>query len=399
MTRPIFIHGLFRCGSTYFFDKFRSDGRYQCYYEPFHHVIGDLDAKKIDIWNHSGKTSKRMNHPLLDRPHFYEYLECFELGRIKHFDKKLSYDRFYLSSDSSFSLEKNYIDNLIHSSPSKKIPVLQFNRSSFRLNFFVDNYPACHHIYLLRSPRNQFKSYVASGQIFLVINLILASRISRNVANPLFYIEFFEDDNIQKEIAHYSFLSFKIKLRDHYKIFLYLWCWSLFYAFDSGCEIIDVDNLSKDDLIKKLKAAFIDNINFDDFKTAQSDAGFILSSSEARAVEEAVFDSFLSHKKMKQKAYYDPYKYVSRSCIFQKKLRLNYYRKLIYSIAFRLYYRFKFRVYLKIKKRFSLRFYAIKNTFNNYFRLALKKILYSRKGAKGGFKKPLVFVVNIFKKR
>lgn len=351
MTRPIFIHGLFRCGSTYFFDKLRSDGRYQCFYEPFHHVIGDLDAKNIDIWNHSGKTSKRMNHPLLDRPHFYEYLSCFESGRIKSFDKKLSYDRFYLKADDYFNPEKDYIDNLINSTPKGKIPVLQFNRSSFRLKHFVDNYPGCEHIYLLRSPRNQFKSYVASGQIFLIINLILASRLSRAEMELPFFVNFYEDKSIQREIAHYSFLSFTTGLRDHYKLFLYLWCWSLFYALESGCTIIDIDDISVEALQNKLHDKSMNGIDVSDFVSKKEDINFILDFCDAKIAEDCVFKHFLSEVPPQFEKNLDPYAYVNYRCVYQPVLRRNYYRQLLVSIGSRFYYHFKFRVYLKSKRR------------------------------------------------
>lgn len=351
MSEPIFIHGLFRSGSTYFFDKFRADSSFHCYYEPFHHVISELDSSNIDIWAHSGKTSKRMNHPVLHKPHFYEYLNCFENGTIKHFDKRLSYDRFFLRSDDSFEIEKMYIEHLVSRVPDHKTAVLQFNRSSFRLSHFVKSFPNSEHFFLLRNPRSQFLSYVLSGQIFLTINLMITSRlIKKNLDLPI-HVEFIEEKNVQKEIAAYTFKSMGFGLSDHYKLFLYQWCWSYFYARESGATVIDLDSVKPEELSRNFNEKIDWFANFSDFRQKKNDAGFLLTDKEASSAERLVFESFQAEVAQNSSVSYDPFKYVNYKVSYKPKLRRAYYKQLFQSLILRVYYRFKFRIYLRFKRQ------------------------------------------------
>lgn len=332
MNDPIFLHGLFRCGSTYFFDKFRSDQNIHCYYEPFHHVINQLRPDSIDIWAHSGKTSHRMKHPILIKPHFHEYLGAFEENQVKFFDKSLSYDRFYLSDHDTFDLEKNYIDHLIDCCPDGKTVLLQFNRSTFRLPYFTSVYPNSKHIFLLKNPRSQFLSYVLSGQIFLTINLIVASRLSEQGLSLPVVVDVFESENIQKEISYYTYKSIRISIIQHYKIFLYLWCWSYYFALTSNCIVIDTDRATPESLLKDFHDSSFSNIDFTDFKSRKPDPSFLLTAQEAICAESEVFDSFLLSLISDRPYPFNPYNYVAQDIRFDIGLRRSYYKQVLKSL-------------------------------------------------------------------
>src|SRR5271156_621804 len=70
---PIFIHSLFRAGSTWLFDRFRrSNAGYWCYQEPFHEVLLHLQEnpdKVLGVWREMGAS---MRHPDLEKPYFLE---------------------------------------------------------------------------------------------------------------------------------------------------------------------------------------------------------------------------------------------------------------------------------------------------------------------------------------
>ena len=66
----------------------------------------------------------------------------------------------------------------------QKIPLLQFNRSAMRAAWFKRNYPGVLHVYLLRDPRQQFRSFLdlrerGGRDIFLLMNLLTASNNRR----------------------------------------------------------------------------------------------------------------------------------------------------------------------------------------------------------------------------
>jgi hypothetical protein len=328
MKKPIFLHGLFRSGSTYLFDKFRSDENYCCYYEPFHHVISYLDKDDIDIWSHNGKTSKRMNHPLLSNPHFFEYLNCFESGSIKNFDKSMSYDRFLIDTDSDFGPEKKYIDHLILTSPRESTPVLQFNRSTFRLRHFVDTYPEASHFFLLRNPRSQFQSYVNSGPIFLIINLIIGARLIDKGAVLPIDIATFKDELFSSEVNFYCKLLPQKKLSDHYRLFLYLWGGSLKYAIESGCTIIDMDRINGDELNRLFFEDLGVKLEFNDYRCNQNNE-FLLTQREATSAEKAILSELITTPGTPNQSIRSYANFTKEKVIFCLRQRFKYYLLLL----------------------------------------------------------------------
>lgn len=346
MTKPIFIHGLFRTSSTYFFDKFREADGYWCYYEPFHHIISKLSKNNIDIWRHSVATSKKMNHPSLSRPHFYEYSNAFIGNQVGFFDKSLSYDRFHISE--SCEPEKKYIDHLIKSTPEDLIPVLHFNRSTFRLQSLVELYPKSKHIYLLRNPREQFQSYVSSGPDFLALNLQIANRLSVNGFSPPIAPMFFTSPDIDSEILFYLFRVPFYSLIDHYKLFLYLWINSYRNAIDSGCKIIDINKFTDSDLREIFDSGLAKQINFSDY-SVNNRKMFCLKKNEIIDVECQFIDSIIGD----ELTLYISELLPNHKVVFSKKLRLTYYFILIVSIIYRILYWTKnnfFRLFLKLWK-------------------------------------------------
>ena len=127
----IFIHSLFRTGSTYTWNKFRGNPRYHCYYEPLHQILAQVNKENIE------ETFRRdyqlVHHPQLSRYYLYEYrhlLEDQHMG-VPYFKKSFSFDEFCYKEEENPDLKK-YIDFLV-AGAGEKIPVLQFNRSALRV--------------------------------------------------------------------------------------------------------------------------------------------------------------------------------------------------------------------------------------------------------------------------
>lgn len=80
---PVFLHGLWRSQTTYWWSKFRSDENNRCLNEPLHHDLQTMKKK-------SEFSSKRLRHPQLSEPPFAEYpLDVLSAG-------DLSIKKYYL---------------------------------------------------------------------------------------------------------------------------------------------------------------------------------------------------------------------------------------------------------------------------------------------------------------
>lgn len=254
-TRPIFLHGQFRCGSTFLFNRFRSSDRFYTYYEPLHHDLMRLRRNKLDLWGHDSKTTGKVNHPDLHKPHFSEFQTCFTSDKkeLPFFDKSYSYDQFYGVVDEGF---KNYIENLLTSSPAGQRPVLQFNRTSMRVDWFVDNIRNGLNVTLIRNPRDQFDSYASTGNdVFLIMNLIIITRSSP--ANPFakltreLMLSEHKTDVIRGEIKHYSKIARSLPLGVHYKIFLTIWIEAYRHSSLFADLVINMSRVSGDPIYRK----------------------------------------------------------------------------------------------------------------------------------------------------
>ncbi len=76
MAAPIFIHSLFRTGSTYLFHVFRRCvGHYWCYQEPLHEVIRYAATAPEHLLQLNAESGSRLRHPVLERPYFWEFFQ------------------------------------------------------------------------------------------------------------------------------------------------------------------------------------------------------------------------------------------------------------------------------------------------------------------------------------
>jgi hypothetical protein len=275
--KPIFIHSLFRTGSTYFWSKFRENSKYYCFYEPFHPVLRKLTIEKPYPWDSNKKALQFMHHPNLDRNKHFEYKKLLRPGKegIPYFKKAFSFDEF--CKDTNNKDAKNYLDYLIENSGGKR-PVLKFNRSSFRIKWFKNNYPKSLNIYLIRSPRDQWQSYVSmytqkKRDVFFTMDLITAgvnieALIFRNLKSCVNLFEYHSDEYENEEII-YGILNKYYTFEDRYFIFYYIW----FYAFVLNVLyadiIVNVDMLSQEatyqsSVSNQLEQEEICGIKFDD---------------------------------------------------------------------------------------------------------------------------------------
>jgi hypothetical protein len=207
----------------------------------------------------------------------FEYKKLLRSGQegIPYFKKSFSFDEF--CEDNNNIDAKNYLDYLLKNTNGKR-PVLKFNRSSFRIKWFKNNYPKSLNIYLTRNPRDQLQSYVSmytkkNIDIFLTMDLIttgvnIDAPIFRNLKNRIALLEYHSAEYEDEEII-YSILNGFYTYEDRYYIFYYIW----FYAFILNVLyadiIVNIDFLSTEksylnNLYQQLSREMISDINYDD---------------------------------------------------------------------------------------------------------------------------------------
>lgn len=129
--QPIFIHSLFRTGSTYIFNVFRrSDSGYWCYQEPLNEYLIQAATEPDRPLEINDEKQRYYRHPKLNKPYFYEFhMLANEVG--KHFHKEFSYDQYFTTEQDDFTDLKNYFTVLRNGSKGR--PVFQCCRTTGRV--------------------------------------------------------------------------------------------------------------------------------------------------------------------------------------------------------------------------------------------------------------------------
>ena len=300
--KSLMLHSMFRSGSTYFFNTFRKAGGFWCYYEPLHHQLIELKPDRLDIFPFDKKTTSMMSHPELGKPHFYEFKEVLQGGHIPFFNVNMSYREF--SSVRQHARMYKYIMTLLVRAPEKRVPVLQFNRSSLRIGWFKWFFKDSLHVFILRNPRDQFESYFKQGKkynIFLAINLYI---VAANAGYKKFHeaYSYYSNDfqvthDLYYDLKQLAYFSEQLKPEDHYRVFMHLWVCSLIEATRKADLIVDVDRLSssgtyRTEIIGRLQQDLsVDDDLFSDCAVS-SYAAYSMEKSTFKTVEEEVRRSY-----------------------------------------------------------------------------------------------------------
>ena len=157
-TGPIFIHSLFRCASTFFFQKFRALGAdFTCYQEPFNESLEALNRQARHERLLASPDGSGLRHPPLEHPYFYEFwLRRERLQGLYH--RAFAY-REYFPGPTLPAAQCRWISTLIECADGR--PILQFCRSAGRAQALRAAYAGVH-LHLWREPRAQWWSYKVS---------------------------------------------------------------------------------------------------------------------------------------------------------------------------------------------------------------------------------------------
>jgi len=250
--RPIFIHALFRTGSTYVWNKFRMLPDHVCYYEPFHQLLAKITRENVQ--DTLTRNFKAVGHPELDRHYLFEYEALLQPGRsgVPHFKKEMSFDWFCQAGDDPCPDQKAYVDFLIQAC-GEKVPLFQFNRTALRSAWFKANYPESLNIYLYRDPRDQWQSYAGikartGYDVFFLMDVLALSKnrdhpLVRPLRSDLPLLKYCAAEHSEEE-GLYRILYHAYSEEEKYLIFYYLWLQSLLENARHADALWDINELA-----------------------------------------------------------------------------------------------------------------------------------------------------------
>ena len=246
---PIFIHSLWRSGSTWLFDRFRraqGPERYWCYQEPFHESLIYLQDQPETLLNFHYETSRSLRHPDLDRPYFQEFYEIKE-HIAEYFQKCISYDSFF-DVDICPTFDA-YLSALIHH--AQATPVLQCCRSFGRISQIKSRHGGVH-IHLWRNPWDQWWSYQINDYFdtacLAVLNAVRGAAVIKLIRDELGFMEV-HDSCFDEEFR--QFLEFPMTAEKRYLLFYALWLYSFIECRTHADCDISIDLLSYGSEYKK----------------------------------------------------------------------------------------------------------------------------------------------------
>lgn len=269
-TSPIFLHSLFRSGSTYLFNKFRYTDKFYCYQEPCNEALIDLDTHPDGFLKPPDYDSHMLRHPTLAAPYFYEYY-CIR-DRLKGlFRKSFSYEE-YFTGPRLPGAQRKYFSTLIEAAPKR--PLLQFCRSAGRMEALKQEFGGVH-THLWREPRGQWWSYKISDYFdattqatynaFQLPEVLVRIRMLASIHS-------FRGRSVNREIAFYR--SHPVGSRDSYLAFFGMWLYSFIECERHASETICINKLNNADYRTRVEHALslagVDGLEFSDAKLANT---------------------------------------------------------------------------------------------------------------------------------
>ncbi len=237
----VFIHSLFRSGSTYLFQAFRRavEG-YCCYQEPLHELTlsagKDRDVLLVD---QGQEKNNLLRHPKLDRPYFAE-LSLLSDHCLSLLNKRDIYDAYFAMDGRSFGID--FWMGIISETSGR--PVIQECRTSSRIGVIKRDISGFH-IYLWRNPWDQWWSYKVANYFDVASQLIINSENHPEVIGRLrreIGFESFASDDIVSQFEWFEKRPFLPE--QSFLVFYVLWFLGLQEGIAQADLVLNIDRLS-----------------------------------------------------------------------------------------------------------------------------------------------------------
>ena len=246
---PIFVHSLFRSGSTYVFNAFRrardrGEPLYAAFQEPIHEFVCEAakQPERLMAIGGPGAEQHRLRHPDLDAPYWKELYE------IHHaWQRVISEEIIYSDYFGGYAPEKTtaYVAAIIGSAPRR--PVIQDCRTSLRLERLKSALCGVH-IHLWRNPWDQWWSFKSDDYFDTALQLIVnAPLCPPAIATLKRAIDFpaIAGATLREQLDFYA--RRRPTAEASYLTFFMLWTMALEHAHKAADIDINIDLLSNSD--------------------------------------------------------------------------------------------------------------------------------------------------------
>lgn len=270
---PIFIHSLWRAGSTYVFNAFRrEEAKYWAYQEPLHEVALRADETSPRILDGiSSEHLAYLRHPLLARPYFYELSETY--ASWQGLIAKPMILASYFGAEGTDDLVVAYFEALIRAAPHRA--VIQECRTSQRIPILKASLGGVH-LYLSRNPWDQWYSYFTHPNFLATLQVLLSAD---NLPPPVEKLrvlvghERYIGTSIEDELAFYC--GKPLSGRQSYMVFFMLWSLGLLAGRSHADLIIDMDEMTisppyRKHIFGELLKLGVDGVDFSDCSMPRS---------------------------------------------------------------------------------------------------------------------------------
>ncbi|WP_259757892.1 hypothetical protein [Pseudomonas sp. GCEP-101] len=291
---PIFIHSLFRSGSTFLFSVFRRTGHYWCYQEPENEWLLELDSNPDALLALTSNNGGNIHHPDIGKPYFWEFHEVRdELKGL--FKAEFCFEEIFLPSLSV--QQRTYYQALINASRART--VFQFCRSFGQPLAFKEQFGGIH-VHLWREPRSQWWSFKINDYFDAATQLIygaaqLPPALQAVKASCGIALSTNGDLGHDRVLAERS----PLKWRDNYKAFFALWLHAQLTLGNCGDIDLSIDHLTHDDSYRNAKLEEFAKLGIADLDLSDCRSPLIrLSDVEAtdfREIEQQVADIFIAN--------------------------------------------------------------------------------------------------------
>lgn len=245
-SNPIFIHSLWRAGSTYLFQVFRrSEAKYYCYQEPLNEIVLLNKDTPEKLLEYSADLMRALRHPALSQPYYQELYDTNRFWKDK-ITKSDIYDT-YFSSECSGTLSF-FLNALIEHAQGRT--VIQECRTSNRIGA-LKKYFGGIHLYLWRNPWDQWWSYKSNDYFDMVQLLLINAENAPPVIKALrqaLHFKPYHGTSLQDEMQFFNVS--RLTAENSYSSFYMLWCLALLEAQQHANFLLNIDQLSSSSVYK-----------------------------------------------------------------------------------------------------------------------------------------------------
>lgn len=267
---PIFIHSLFRAGSTYLFNVFRcSDRGYWCYQEPLHEVAFFCRENPSGLQEGHGEAKAQLlRHPQIDGSYFRELLETWPAWKDA-INEQIIYNAYFSDGE---DIGIAYWRTLADAARGR--PVFQECRTAGRIRT-IKVQMGGRHIYLWRNPWDQWWSYKVTPYFDVTSQLTLrASHPPQPVQHMLaaLHLPVYEGKDLAEAFAFYG--ERPLTSEQSYLAFYLLWCLALREGIRYADLLINIDRLSdsleyQTEVRNRLERSGIEGLDFSNCRVPQ----------------------------------------------------------------------------------------------------------------------------------